>query len=94
MAAQKRGAGTTRSRAVAVKPKKKRPTIVVLQPELITLQQAAAISSLSASFLKKLCRKRKRGESKCPFRLIRIGRAVRLNRTEFLEALNRGIADV
>lgn len=64
------------------------------EPELITTKQAAALGSLSVSMMKKLVRKRKRGDPIAPFRVIHIGRSVRINKHEFLTAINNGIPHV
>jgi hypothetical protein len=61
---------------------------------LITLQQGAEIGSFSLPFMRKLTRKRKRGEGRCPFKVLRFGRAIRIVKSEFLECIHRGIDHV
>lgn len=52
------------------------------------------IGNLSLSTIKRMVRRRKRGDVKAPFGVVRIGRAVRIVRHEFLAAINNGIARV
>ena len=45
-------------------------------------------------YMRKLTRKRKRGEGKCPFKVLRFGRAIRIPKAEFLECIHKGITNV
>ncbi len=77
-------------------PKRTRPKrpLPREEPELITIQQAADLGSLSITTIKRLVRKRKHGEPRCPFGVTHIGRAVRIHRHEYITAINNGIPHV